>query len=594
MRDIEDSSQYAVAPPGSARPRPKASRLAVFVTHGMGQQVPFATLDDLVTALRKVPVFAKTSPRAEVVLLGDQSLQRIALHLDELNRDVHFYEGYWAPITEGVVTLRDVVRFLFGAGLNGIRNSESTFHRWAFGSLMGFDIPVRTWVYLIVAVMTVCALVSMNAVVAVVTAARAALGTPAWLGDPLLVDLTATLNLFLVMAVGFGLTLLASRLAHRARAGPTVGRILGVVSILAFVLTIATANLAGLALPSLLLIYVHGAASAAAAEGARAPFWDHLLGPGRADDLNGVIGWSLLLVVVVAVIVGLIRPWLWIFFRAIRQQLGSWARTAGRQQQPGSSLLVLATLSLLVVLLLLEAVELVRFARVSTETYHRGIRLFLTWPALLAVSAVVRFFLVQYVGDVAAYVSAHTVDRFAEVRQRIKDAVGARARAVYAAAGDAAYDGVILVGHSLGSVVTYDVLNRLINEDELHRPVNGPVYEVARRTRLLLTFGSPLDKTAFLFATQTRRMSVAREALATTTQPLIQDYAFRTMRWVNIYSPWDIISGALNYYDAPDTPVPPGIDNKADPDATTLLAAHTEYWGNRLLRRTLAAALTSP
>jgi len=91
MREIEDSSQYSVAPPGSARPRPQASRLAVFVTHGMGQQVPFATLDDLVTALRKVPVFAKTSPRAEVVLLGDQSLQRIALHLDELNRYVHFY-----------------------------------------------------------------------------------------------------------------------------------------------------------------------------------------------------------------------------------------------------------------------------------------------------------------------------------------------------------------------------------------------------------------------------------------------------------------------------------------------------------------------
>jgi len=594
MRDIEDSSRYGVAPPGSARPRPAASRLAVFVTHGMGQQVPFATLDELVTALRKVPVFARTSPRAEVVLLGDQSLQRIALHLEDLNRDVHFYEGYWAPITEGAVTLRDVVRFLFGAGLNGIHNSESTFHRWAFGSLRGFDIPVRTWVYLIVAVMTVCALVSMNAVVAVVTGARAVLGTPPWLSDPLLVDLTATLNLFLLMAVGFGLTILVSRVAHRARAGPAVGRILGAVSIVGFVLTIATANLAGLALPSLLLINLLGAGGADPVPAARAPFWDHLLGPGRADALNGVIGWSLLAGVVVAVTLGLVRPWVGTFLRAIREQLGSWTRTAGKQQQPGSSLLVLTTLSLLIVLLVVEAVELIRFARVSTETYHRGIRLLLTWPALLAVSAIVRFFLVQYVGDVAAYVSSHTVDRFAGIRQRIKDAVGARARAIYAAAGDSAYDGVVLVGHSLGSVVTYDILNRLINEDELHRPVNGPVYEVARRTRLLLTFGSPLDKTAFLFATQTRHMSEAREALATTTQPLIQDYAFRSMRWVNIYSPWDIISGALNYYDAPDTPVPPGVDNRADPDATTLLAAHTEYWGNRLLHQTLADALTSP
>jgi hypothetical protein len=231
---------------------------------------------------------------------------------------------------------------------------------------------------------------------------------------------------------------------------------------------------------------------------------------------------------------------------------------------------------------------------VGTAPQQRAVRLLLTWPVLLGVSAVVRFFLIQYVGDVAAYVSSHTVDRFADLRQRIKDAVGTRAEAVYAAEGEAKYDGVILVGHSLGSVVTYDVLNRLINQDELRRAAGGRVYEVARRTRLLLTFGSPLDKTAFLFATQTPRLSRAREALATTVQPLIQSYDFRLMRWVNLYSPWDIISGALNYYDVPGTPAPPAVDNRLDPEATTLLGAHTEYWENPLLRETLAAELVSP
>src|ERR1700748_2479263 len=96
---------YAVNPPGEPRPRGHASRLAVLVTHGVGQEAPFATVDDLVTTLRKEPSLAASKPHAEVVLLGDQWLQRVALHLPGLNRDIHFYEGYWAPITEGVVSL---------------------------------------------------------------------------------------------------------------------------------------------------------------------------------------------------------------------------------------------------------------------------------------------------------------------------------------------------------------------------------------------------------------------------------------------------------------------------------------------------------
>src|SRR6478752_6085531 len=170
---------YAVNPPGMPRPRGHSGRLAVFVTHGMGQ-VPFVTVDDLVATLRTHPALAEAKPHAEVVQLGDQMLQRVALHLPGLNRDIHFYEGYWAPLTEGAVTLRDVVRFLFSAGFNGIRNSETTFHRWAFGEPRAFEIPVRTWAYLVVAVLAVCALVSMNAVVGLVTAAKAAFTSPPW------------------------------------------------------------------------------------------------------------------------------------------------------------------------------------------------------------------------------------------------------------------------------------------------------------------------------------------------------------------------------------------------------------------------------
>src|SRR5213080_2751829 len=57
------------------------------------------------------------------------------------------------------------------------------------------------------------------------------------------------------------------------------------------------------------------------------------------------------------------------------------------------------------------------------------------------------------------------------------------------------YSRVVVVGHSLGSVLAYDTLNALINEDQVCAKQRG----VVSKTRALITFGSPLDKTAFMF-----------------------------------------------------------------------------------------------
>jgi hypothetical protein len=285
------------------------------------------------------------------------------------------------------------------------------------------------------------------------------------------------------------------------------------------------------------------------------------------------------------------RPWLRIFYRALKEQLGSWWETESNQQQPLTSLLVLSMLVVLVVLVVAAGSAVWRFSRLTAGAPEWPTRLLLTWPALIVTSAVVRYFMVQYVGDVAAYVSSHTIDRFDQVRRQIKDCVYSAAQAVYGAAGAFAYDGVIVVGHSLGSLVSYDVLNRLISEEQLQVAAGGEPSGVVRRTRLFLTFGSPMDKTAFIFAIQTGKTNPTREALVASMQPLIQDYGNRTMPWINIYSPWDIISGALNYYDVRGTPSPPAIQNLPDPDATTFLAAHAEYWHNPLLRRILVQAL---
>jgi hypothetical protein len=154
---------------------------------------------------------------------------------------------------------------------------------------------------------------------------------------------------------------------------------------------------------------------------------------------------------------------------------------------------------------------------------------------------------------------------------------------VYAAS---EYDDIILVGHSLGSVVIYDALNRMLIDQALG---GAQAPEVASRTRLLLTFGSPLDKTAFIFGIQGAGTE-AREALAASVQPLLERESLRP-RWVNIYSHWDIISGALDYYDRADRSNRNPVENIKDPNASTLLAAHVEYWRNPLLFKTILEAL---
>jgi len=209
----------------------------------------------------------------------------------------------------------------------------------------------------------------------------------------------------------------------------------------------------------------------------------------------------------------------------------------------------------------------------------------LFWP-LLALFFFLRYFIIEYVGDVAAYISPYKASKFQHIRDAIQK-VGFDAASLvfgFASAHVPRYNKVLFVGHSLGSVIAYDTLNAMINLDltsSRHRDVVG-------RTRSLITFGSPLDKTAFLFRNQPNSLSdPLREQMAAASQPLIVDYIFRSseFKWTNIYAPADIISGSLDYYDDPADPqyAAKKITNVRDPKATTFLAAHVQYWNNPML-----------
>ena len=206
-----------------------------------------------------------------------------------------------------------------------------------------------------------------------------------------------------------------------------------------------------------------------------------------------------------------------------------------------------------------------------------------------------RSFIVQYLGDVAIYVSSNQVNAYAKVREEIKQVGATVASAMYGAVeGDAAlgrrfaYQKVVVVGHSLGSVLAYDTLNAMLNQDQLEHGER----KVRERTDALITLGSPLDKTAFLFRQHVRDGAI-REVLAAAVQPLIQDYGQRPPWWINVFCRTDLISGCLEYYDDPKEPTQPKrVRNFADALVANPVAAHTDYWKRRLGRTAIYMAAT--
>ena len=78
---------------------------------------------------------------------------------------------------------------------------------------------------------------------------------------------------------------------------------------------------------------------------------------------------------------------------------------------------------------------------------------------------------------------------------------------------------------------------------------------------------------------------------------MILSYGFRSQQWVNIWSPMDIISGRLRYYDDMDKTAGGGrrVANMWDKEAWVPFAAHTEYWQDDLFaRQVYDAVLKTP
>lgn len=584
-----ERTQYSVAAPGS-KPIVETDRkpIAIFVAHGMGQQIPFETLDTIAESLRdhdEKVTGVESKPVSNTIKAGDQWLQRVELDLKSGQIKAHVYEGYWAPLTEGRIGVRQVMSFLGGAGSNGLKIARRTFQRWLFKEYREFPTPIRTVLYLLVGLATVGSLIALNSAIVTVAATRALFSQkPWWLTVGLFADLTTTFNAVVTIMAVFGLSLAVARLMRHPKVPVLAREIWGWITVPLFVVTLFVIILAAVSVLSLLFLHIRGGVLD------NAELWQRFFSKGSIDEFNAGFDSVALGLALIAAGVAL-QVW-------IATILGRFVRDLGN---PGGRLLTVVILAVFLLLVALLIILVRRFFGVLHGSEGLlAAQKEVAWPLLVIASAYIRLVLVQYLGDVAIYVMPYKLDAFNDLRKEIKDKVYKVAQAVYALKDQSdeglEYDHVIVLGHSLGSVIAYDALNRLIHED---RESKAPKrLRVADRTPLFLTFGSPLDKTAFIFGAQGHGTSEARESLAASVQPLIQDYANRPKKWINIYSPWDIFSGSLDLYDLPTDPPnltkvdkAKKVDNRKDPEATTLLMAHTEYWKDPLLIQTLYNAL---
>lgn len=475
---------------------------AVLAWHGMGQQIPFETTELVARVLardesRRTGRHVAAVPR--LVKLGTQKLWRVELELtsaDGSRHPVHVYEVYWAPLTQGKITLGETVRLLLNAGLNGFRFGllpPRVLPRYLFGRWVEFPLRPSLAALFLLLLLVVVALVIVNFTITTTLVVRLLnLNDPtAWPDYALLSDLTVDLGW---LAAAF------------AAAGSGLG-----------------------------LAYFSQQTN-----------WREAM-PSTRRALPQAIIWTLVgIALLTTVIVGALVTWHLLVHQFVDARQWTW-----RPSQPVAVVV---------------------------------------WTAVIAGSVVVRWFMLEYLGDTGIYVSSHKVNRFFETRQAIRDYSCAVTTAIYEFGG---YQRHILVGHSLGSAVAYDTFNQMANDDKLREPLH-----VTARTRLFLSFGSVLDKTAFLFRVQTTYSDI-REILAAAVQPLISNAGARPP-WINIYSPHDPLGGSLEYYDPThglgrspgDEFLPPPVSNVVDPDAWIPLIAHVQYWTNRAFVSTLAAAIT--
>jgi hypothetical protein len=163
---------------------------------------------------------------------------------------------------------------------------------------------------------------------------------------------------------------------------------------------------------------------------------------------------------------------------------------------------------------------------------------------------------VEYLGDVEIYISGNDFGKNCKIRSDIitktmqkletildrkapRDMPNHRERPYY--------DEVIVIGHSLGSVIAYDVLCRLLRGDGSNKSRN-----VRKRLKHLFTVGSPLDKIWYFFRDRSEADNPIYQGILVQLKGVkasgITQSPLSDITWTNIWTYTDIVSGKLEEY----------------------------------------------
>ncbi|MBI2851674.1 MAG: hypothetical protein HYX84_01025 [Chloroflexi bacterium] len=231
----------------------------------------------------------------------------------------------------------------------------------------------------------------------------------------------------------------------------------------------------------------------------------------------------------------------------------------------------------------------------------------------------------DFVGDLVRYLDLDPRSERFEIRRRIMNGAIDELRALLR---DESYESILIAGHSLGSVIAYDALTRVIQEVSTVPAAtagpasggNGLTPDQVRRIKGLITFGSPLDKIALFFRERIKNHQVQQGVLANLRgfrsvrldqdapesdeeqnasehkpkfkldNPIDTDWE-HSIRWLNFYHKQDIISGKLDLYNLKgqllkyqQPKVASGEIKECDGNIEVTcdvgkLAAHGCYWG---------------
>lgn len=232
----------------------------------------------------------------------------------------------------------------------------------------------------------------------------------------------------------------------------------------------------------------------------------------------------------------------------------------GTEKQLKISLLTILKFSSLVLVIILGLMGLI--------TFLPTILLLTLFPILIYMLDNI---LKKYIGDFAAYSIAtnRTFRKYSAVRGSIQT----RCETILTKAFNE-HENVIVVSHSLGSVIAYDCLNNILDK--------GPLTNF----HSFVTVGSPLDKIEFLSNNKTNNKPF----------PMTTSYTLRSNNWINIYTHFDPVGGSLDYFDSVDFV---GNDKKIknikdDKSPIFPITAHTGYFKRATFKKILLDLIMDP